>query len=190
MPLTTYIHEAWGFIKQHWIIVVIITVIILSIAGYFIYKYMQANSIIDPSTATVSDSMFNYIKSTEGLSLTAYKDTGGVLTIGYGHTGNDVYAGQIITEAQAENLLQGDIQEAVAKVISVVSAPITQNQLDALTDFIFNTGATKSTLFTYVNSNDWTDAAAFLTNHYITDASGNQLAGLVSRREYEANLIT
>ena len=59
----------------------------------------------------------------EGLRLTAYDDaTGlpvpgggkceGTLTIGYGHTGADVFPGQIITEAEAETLLANDEAKA------------------------------------------------------------------------------
>jgi len=50
-----------------------------------------------------------FIKSHEGLRLQAYADSGGTLTIGYGHTGPDVFAGQSITQAQAESLFNADI---------------------------------------------------------------------------------
>lgn len=42
------------------------------------------------------------VKKFEGLRLTAYRDSVGVLTIGYGHTGSDVTAGMTITNAKAE----------------------------------------------------------------------------------------
>lgn len=154
-----------------------------------IYFYMKGKEIIDPSNAGVSSDMLDTIRNSEGLELTAYQDTGGKWTIGYGHTGNDVYSGLTITEGQAEQLLEYDVQNAVATVLSKVSVPLTQDQLDALTDFIFNTGASTSSLFTFVNSNDWQGAANFLQTHYITDANGNQLAGLVTRRNNEANLL-
>ena len=49
------------------------------------------------------------IKHFEGLRLKAYRDSGGVLTIGYGHTTN-VYEKQTITEAEAETLFAKDIR--------------------------------------------------------------------------------
>ena len=38
------------------------------------------------------------IKDFEGLRLEAYKDPAGVLTIGYGHTGSDVFEGDRISK--------------------------------------------------------------------------------------------
>src|SRR5690554_6464009 len=46
------------------------------------------------------------IKHYEGLRLEAYRDPVGVLTVGYGHTGPNVFLGMVITEAQAEQLLR------------------------------------------------------------------------------------
>ena len=50
------------------------------------------------------------LKSFEGCELSAYVCPAGVLTIGYGHTGTDVYRGQTITMAEAERLLKQDLQ--------------------------------------------------------------------------------
>ena len=53
----------------------------------------------------------NLITSFEGCSTKAYQDKyGKVWTIGYGHTGPDVYEGQIITKEQAGNLLKNDLK--------------------------------------------------------------------------------
>jgi lysozyme len=48
----------------------------------------------------------------EGLRLTAYQDQAGVWTIGYGHTGPDVYRGLCITQNEACVLLLRDIATA------------------------------------------------------------------------------
>jgi lysozyme len=53
------------------------------------------------------------LKRDEGLRLKAYKDTLGVWTIGYGHTGT-AKRGMVITEAEAEALLVKDIENAKA----------------------------------------------------------------------------
>ncbi len=51
-----------------------------------------------------SDRGLALTKSFEGLRLEAYQDCAGNWTIGYGHTGPTVSAGQSITEAEAEEV--------------------------------------------------------------------------------------
>ena len=53
------------------------------------------------------------IETFEGLRLTSYQDQRGIWTIGYGHTG-DVYANEIITQEEADNLLAIDLHHAGA----------------------------------------------------------------------------
>jgi lysozyme len=53
------------------------------------------------------------LKRDEGLRLKAYKDTLGVWTIGYGHTGT-AKRSMVITKAEAEALLVKDIENAKA----------------------------------------------------------------------------
>ena len=51
----------------------------------------------------------------EGLRLSAYWDNiGNVWTIGYGHTGSDVYSGLTITQEQAQSFLDADIRVAAS----------------------------------------------------------------------------
>ena len=50
-------------------------------------------------THELSSQGANFIKHFEGERLTAYDDGTGVMTIGYGHTG-DVKVGETITQAQ------------------------------------------------------------------------------------------
>jgi lysozyme len=79
------------------------------------------------------------IESFEGLSLKAYLDGVGLLTIGYGHT-KGVKKGDQITKSQALSFLQEDliwVQKAIEKYIQV---PLNQNQYDALSSLIFNIG--------------------------------------------------
>ena len=52
----------------------------------------------------------------EGLRLTAYRDEGGVLTIGYGHTGPDVNEGDRISEYWANELLAEDVAHTATAV--------------------------------------------------------------------------
>lgn len=126
----------------------------------------------------------------EGLQLTAYQDSVGVWTIGYGHTGPDVQPGLTITQEQASALLLQDAADAVAAVNRLVTVPLTQNQFDALVDFTFNEGQgnlASSTLLRELNAGNTAGAAAqFLVWVY---AGGVQLPGLVKRRQAEAALF-
>ncbi len=45
----------------------------------------------------------------EELRLIAYRDSGGVWTIGWGHTGPEVHEGLVWTRAQAEAALKKDL---------------------------------------------------------------------------------
>lgn len=83
------------------------------------------------------------IKEFEGLERKAYRDVAGVLTIGYGHTGPDVKEGQTITKAEAEQLLQDDVDQAEAQVAEACLRAgwrPTQGQFDALVSWVFNLG--------------------------------------------------
>ncbi|MFZ0312971.1 MAG: lysozyme [Candidatus Korobacteraceae bacterium] len=126
----------------------------------------------------------------EGLRLTAYQDSVGVWTIGYGHTGSDVQPGLTITQEQAGALLLQDVAGAVAAVNRLVTVPLTQNQFDALVDFTFNLGQgnlASSTLLRELNAGNTAGAAAqFLVWVY---AGGVKLPGLVKRRQAEAALF-
>ena len=129
-------------------------------------------------------------ESFEGLRLTAYADpgTGGApWTIGYGHTGLDVHPGLTITQEQAEELLMQDVKKAAAAVNAKVTEGITQEEFDALVDFVFNVGAgnfAASTLLKKVNSGDIHGAAAEFEKWDM--AAGKHMAGLLRRRHAEA----
>jgi len=126
----------------------------------------------------------------EGLRLTAYQDSVGVWTIGYGHTGADVHPGLTITQQQAGNLLLKDVASAVASVNKLVTVALTQNQFDALVDFVFNAGAgnfSKSTLLRELNAGNVAAAAAQFP--LWVHAGGVVLPGLVQRRKAEQALF-
>jgi lysozyme len=126
----------------------------------------------------------------EGCRLTAYQDQVGVWTIGYGHTGLDVKPGMTVTSAQAEALLAQDVLSAAACVNNVVVVKITQEEFDALVDFVFNLGVgafSGSTMLRKLNAGDFTGAAAQFD---LWDRAGGAIvAGLLRRREAEAELF-
>jgi lysozyme len=97
----------------------------------------------------------------EGKKLKAYKDQGGIWTIGFGSTYNidekrPVREGDTIDEATAIrwlNTIAGDLQNQIKKTLTVV---VNQNQLDSLTSLAYNIGLTafkKSTLLKRLNAN-------------------------------------
>lgn len=131
-------------------------------------------------------------KSFEDCKLTAYQDPGGIWTIGWGHTGSDVYAGETISQQQADLLLQSDLKASVWAVNHFVDANVmlTQNQFDALVDFAYNLGVGalhSSTLLRLVNAGDFADAAPeFLRWDHV---NGTTVPGLTRRRQAEMELF-
>jgi lysozyme len=125
----------------------------------------------------------------EGCRLTAYQDVKGVLTIGYGHT-LDVYEGMTITKDQAEQYLSDDIMWAEKTVNQYIKVPLTQDEFDALVDFVFNVGSgnfVKSTLLKLLNHNDLIGAAHELE---LWDHAGDKVvSGLLIRRKKEEALF-
>ncbi len=85
----------------------------------------------------VSESGKKLIKDFEGLRLKAYKDSVGVMTIGYGHTGK--LLPNAITKAKAEEYFDSDVISA-GKKVNKYHYNYTQNQFDALVSFAFNIG--------------------------------------------------
>ena len=76
-----------------------------------------------------SSKLIDYLKAAEGCKLTAYQDSVGVWTIGYGHTAG-VKRGDRITQYQAEQFLREDLarfEAAAGKVRNVA----TQGRFDA-----------------------------------------------------------
>jgi lysozyme len=137
----------------------------------------------------ISQTGIKLIKRFEGCRLTAYKDAVGVLTIGYGHTG-DVRSGETITQAQADKLLAADVAKFAKGVATLIKVPINQNKFDALVSFAYNCGlgALKtSTLLSLVNKKDFKGAANEFEKW--THAGGKVLKGLVSRRKAEKALF-
>jgi lysozyme len=136
-----------------------------------------------------SAACFALIRKSEGLRLKAYRDAVGVLTIGYGHTGPDVTEGKKITVDEAEALLHTDATHASDSVLKLTNSNVSQGQLDALTDFVFNLGARSlqgSTLLMKHKAGNYAGAAAEF-GRWI-HAGGKILPGLVKRRAAETHL--
>ncbi|MBV4366272.1 lysozyme [Erwinia phyllosphaerae] len=129
------------------------------------------------------------IKRFEGLRLTAYRCSAGVLTIGYGHT-RGVKTGDVITGHQADAFLREDLQVAELTVNTNVRTKMTQGQFDALVSFVFHVGTgnfTRSTLLKKLNAGDYAGAAGQFYRWIYAD--GKPLDGLRRRRTAERELF-
>lgn len=138
----------------------------------------------------ISEKGLNLIKDFEGLEIKAYKDSVGVLTIGYGSTGNHVKLGMTITKEQAEELLKQDVSRFERGVNDLVKVTLTQNQFDSLVSFSFNLGLgnlKSSTLLRKLNASDYSGAA----NEFLRwNRAGNKvLNGLTRRRQAEKDMF-
>ena len=130
-------------------------------------------------------------KPFEGLSLNPYHDPVGFPTIGYGHLlSRDAWADlnrwSGISEDEAHDLLEADMQIAYKAVNRLVKVDLTDNQSAALIDFAFNCGAGNlqaSTLLKKLNRGDYDGAANEFTRWIY--AAGQKLPGLVRRRQAE-----
>ena len=157
-------------------------------------KVEESTGLNPASTYSPSADAIALIKQYEGLKLTAYQDSVGVWTIGYGTTsinGVPVYQGQTITEAQAEEYLTSYLQTTASPTInSKTKAPITQSMYDALCCFTYNVGSgnfSKSSLLKELNSAKYLDAATMFSDW--VKAGGIVQPGLVKRRVSEKDLF-
>lgn len=131
------------------------------------------------------------IKRFEGCRLTAYKPvaTEQYWTIGWGHYGPDVRAGQTITQAQADALLTADCQRFADAVDNPAYCPLTAqlnaNQRDALISFTFNCGA--GCLKTLCKGRSLPQICAAMALY--DKSNGKPLAGLTRRRKAEQALF-
>ena len=139
----------------------------------------------------ISEAGLSLIKNFEGCVLIAYVDAVGVWTVGYGHTGPNVHRGLKITQSQADEILEQDVNRFELGVLNNVKVSLNQNDFDALVSFTFNVGINAfkgSTLLRLLN--DGADrsivAAEFLRWN---KGDGKVLEGLTRRRQAEKALF-
>ena len=143
----------------------------------------------------INQASLDLIKSFEGLRLSAYQDSVGVWTIGYGTTaaagvGITPHAGQIITEAEAEHYLSVAVAKFADQILRMLKRQATPNQFGAMVSLAYNIGpgnfSTSSVLRNF-NAGDMGNAAASFAKW--NRAGGKVLAGLTRRRAAEAALF-
>lgn len=137
----------------------------------------------------INEKGIKLIMDFEGLALKAYYDIGGVLTIGYGHTGK-VYPDEVITQQEAQALLTADISAKTHVVSTYITSKLNDNQFSALVSFAYNLGVfalKRSHLLKYVNEGSFETAA----NEFLkwANVNGRPVEGLMRRREAERTLF-
>lgn len=118
------------------------------------------------------------------------KTAGDPWTIGYGHTGDDVFENLMWSEDKANSQLMHDLEPVQQCVRKVVTRPITLEQFIALCDLGHNIGVdalASSTLVKVLNLGD--DMKAADQFRVWNKASGEVNQGLVNRREAERALF-
>jgi len=148
----------------------------------------------------ISQNGLNLIKEFEGCTLQSYDDYNdnivsagqgyrGTLTIGWGHIEN-VYAGQSISQQNADDLLMNDMVKYCSQVQEVINEgtigfAINQNMFDALVSFDYNVG--QGCVRTLCRNRDKDTVADMLLEYRNKGSQWEQ--GLLRRRTAERNLF-
>lgn len=126
-----------------------------------------------------------------GLPLAFQSLSGRPWTIGYGTTtypdGSTVDPSDVCTEGRADIWLRVTVDRLTRSVLGKVTVPINQPMLDALVSLAYNIGIgafSSSTLLRRLNAGEYVEAQAEFRKW--VRAQGQVLAGLVKRREREA----
>lgn len=139
------------------------------------------------------------IRDFESCRLVGYLPTpDDVPTIGWGHTGPEVYVGLVWTQELADATLEIDLRRFENYVNELVTVPLTQGQFDALVSFCYNVGQDidadniaeglgDSTLLKRLNAGDYIGASSEFAKW--TKQKGKILGGLVRRRHAERKLF-
>jgi type VI secretion system secreted protein VgrG len=155
-------------------------------------------STFQPGVNSVSENGLQFIAQWESFVPTPYNDAGGHATIGYGHL---LHRGPVteadrrqfpngITQERGFELLRADAAIAENAVRNNVTAPLNQNQFDALTSFAYNVGAEAfagSTLVRELNAGNY-GAVPDQLDRWV-HSGGRRVQGLVNRRAAEGQLF-
>ena len=134
----------------------------------------------------ISEDGLELIKKFEGCETTAYQDSVGVWTIGFGHT-KGVEEGQTCSIEDAESMLAEEMDEYEGYINNMVKVELQQHEFDALVAWVYNLGPTnlgESTMLKVLNGGQF-DRVPDEMNRW-TRAGGKILEGLVRRRQAES----
>lgn len=138
----------------------------------------------------ISERLIEAVKQIESFEAKAYWDEfGKVWTIGYGRTGG-VHEGDTTDREYEEAWLHWELTRLGREIEKLVTAPLAQNQFEALASFVYNVGLgafTRSTLLRRFNACDHNAHEEF--DKWV-HAKGKVVPGLVNRRKRERAWFT
>jgi len=158
----------------------------------------QRSSLKDLSS---SDDARKEVRQFEGFESKLYNDASGHCTIGFGHKLHDGSCSQEdkenygngISEEEAMQLFDEDMASAESTVKGMVKVPLSKNEFEALSSFVYNVGPGNfktSTLLKKLNKKDYDSVAGEMERWvYTTDLkTGKKVRnnGLINRRKNEA----
>ena len=131
------------------------------------------------------------IKKFEGCKLQAYLDVVGIPTIGFGHTGPEVYLGLSWSQQQADDALVHDMLTVAEVPLNSMLAglDLSSNQFSALCCLVYNIGAgafRRSKTLLDIREGNMDDVPTQWKG--FCHANGQVVQGLLNRREDELNL--
>lgn len=128
----------------------------------------------------------------EGYSATAYKDSGGIYTVGFGHTGSEVSASTRVTVVQALKVLGRDVGKTEKALQSCLGDDVllTQYEWDAYVSLAYNVGASavcKSSIKRKLKAGQYAEACRTILDFDKVRVGGKlvQSKGLANRRKAE-----
>ena len=131
------------------------------------------------------------VERLEACRLTAYQDSVGKWTCGWGSTGPDIHAGTVWTQEIADHRLDMDMAQAEERLTTVTFGhyeDLANHQFAALWSFVFNVGAEPNwTIWADVKSGNLADVPAQLRRFVNGKVDGKEtvIPGLEHRREAE-----
>lgn len=152
----------------------------------------------------ISNHLYDFIRANEGFSSNAYRDSGGVPTIGYGTiyypNGEPVRIGDKCNRDMANIWLMSEIEDKAKRLLSLRLPKLTQGQFEAILDFCYNLGFSafkNSLLYRKILENPMdesiykykkdTPAKSCEFLRWIYD-NGKIIPGLINRRVFECDL--
>lgn len=141
----------------------------------------------DPATLALASGL---VRQFEGCRLAAYRDSGGVWTIGWGHTGPEVRGGLVWTLQQCDEALDRDLAIADETVGELwPGQQFSPRQRAALISLVYNLGSQLrgSQLALMVKQGRWLEAARQFPRW--DHDNGREELGLLRRRLLEAAMF-
>ncbi|MCX5737366.1 MAG: glycoside hydrolase family protein, partial [Proteobacteria bacterium] len=144
----------------------------------------------------ISAAGVEFIKQWEDFRPGLYEDQAGNCTIGFGHLVNmgacgaaaTQHFGRDLSEAAGSELLESDIVNRADPSIRGIGVALSQNQVDALTSFVFNIGHLPRSISKALNQGEFASVPGILGRYKY--AGGEESRGLTRRRQAEGAMFS